>query len=319
MREKYAEQAQQVIPLILWMVDKGEFSSTYGCFDFQYWDKKAVARPRMSFQELSLPLAMAYKYPLPGGAYFQRSYLRRLIVASLRFAMSAAAQRKFSDESPWFESAFGARAFAAYAMAETYLELGLEDEALSRFLADQGRDLLRRRGTERRVSYQALAALALYTIYLVTDQERLRVASQELRDAVLASQGRGGGFQSSGQVDPQAHCSIVDHLAKLWQRTQDPTLFQALGEAVRYAARFKHPLGTRGPIYGARETFHFYLHGFELLSPFYQQAKDIAAVHRSQISWERPHRVEADQLVENDQSPRPFYAYNCLQAFRDGR
>ncbi|MGH7192752.1 MAG: hypothetical protein ACREJM_04360, partial [Candidatus Saccharimonadales bacterium] len=79
-----------------------------------------------------------------------------------------------------------------------------------------------------------------------------------------------------GGADPGYQTVTIDVLAKLRQMTGDARLDEPLRRAVSFARLFLHADGSYGGEYGSRGTYHFYPHGFELLTGENREAAELA-------------------------------------------
>ncbi len=108
-RDWYAFEAIRALPRILLMVDKNPFSSTYGCFDREFWHYRTIDFPCGMSQEFCLPLALAYEHPFPGNPYYRNERLRELVIGSIEFAKNWSHADSSCDDYFPFERALGAR------------------------------------------------------------------------------------------------------------------------------------------------------------------------------------------------------------------
>ncbi len=275
-RDWYAFEALRMMPRIILMIDKNRFSETYGCFDREYWHYRTVDFPCGMNQEFVLPLALAYKYPFPNNPYYQVERLKELAIASIRFSMKASHSDGTCDDYFPFEKALGALVFSTYAMTETYLELELEDQEMVSFFRLRADWLANNNESGQLANHQAFAALALYNVYMITGDSKYKAASDHFLDITLSWQHDEGWYQEYEGADPGYHSCSIAFLSKLWQKSKDPKIVKSLESAVDFATYFMHPDGSYAGEYGSRNTYHFYPHGFEVMSQFYPQAGQIA-------------------------------------------
>ncbi len=76
----YLRRVQAELPRALTLVDRDPSSSTYGCFDRNYWHYRTQDFPSGMYQELALPLAQATALPWHGNAFHGEPRLRELLV-----------------------------------------------------------------------------------------------------------------------------------------------------------------------------------------------------------------------------------------------
>lgn len=310
-RAWYAHEALRAIPRIILMIDKNQLSETYGCFDREYWHYRTIDFPCGMSQEFCLPLALAYKLPLPGNPYHGLERLKELVLASMHFARKSSHSDGTCDDYFPFERALGALVFSTYAMTESCLELDVRDGDLLDFFCLRGDWLLHHNETGQLANHQALAALALYNVYLLTGKERFRQGSERFRDLTLSWQNDEGWFQEYEGADPGYHSCSIAFLAKLWQKSEDGTLLEPLRKAIEFAAYFMHPDGSYGGEYGSRNTYHFYPHGFEVMARFWPTAARVAETYLQRSLPERR------RYFNDDNRMCAHYVYDWMQSFRD--
>jgi hypothetical protein len=310
-RDWYAYEALRALPRIILMIDKNRFSDTYGCFDREYWHYRTVDFPCGMNQEFCLPLAMAYSTPFPHNPYYQNERLRELVIASIRFAEKASHPDGSCDDYFPFEKALGALVFSTYAMTESYIELDLDDPQMLDFFRLRGQWLVDHNETGQLANHQAFAALALYNVYLLTGEQKFLKASNEFRDITLSWQHDEGWFQEYEGADPGYHSCSIAFLAKLWQKSQDPSLVEPVKRAVEFASYFMHPDGSYAGEYGSRNTYHFYPHGFEVWAQFTPTATRIAETYLQRGMPERR------RYYNDDNRMCAHYVYDWMQSWRD--
>lgn len=310
-RDLYALEAMRSIPKLLQLVDRNRFSPTYGCFDRSYWHYRTMDFPSGMYQEFVLPLALVYAHPFINNPYYQQPRVKEIVEAGIDFARKSSHPDSSCDDYFPYERALGALVFSLYAMTESYLVLGLDNPIFVAFFAHRGDWLIRHQETGQLANHQALAALALYNVYLITKADRFKTASDARKQITLSWQHEEGWFQEYEGADPGYHSCSIDFLAKLRQKSGDDTLLEPLKRAVKFAWHFAHPDGSYAGEYGSRNTYHFYPHGFELMAPHIEEAGQIAN-HFLTIGLPRGTRYfnEDDRMCAH-------YVYNWLQAYLD--
>ena len=310
-RDWYAWESLRTIPRLVLMVDKNPYSRTYGCFDRSYWHYRTMDFPCGMNQEFVLPLALAYKMPLPGNRYHGKERLRELALAGIDYARKSSHRNGTTDDYFPFERAMGALVFSLYAMTETCLELDESADRHLEFFALRGDWLLDHNETGKLANHQAFAALALYNVYLLTGDARYRRGSDAFRDLTMSWRSSEGWFQEYEGADPGYHSCTISFFAKLWQKSQDETLLPVLKDAADFARHFMHPDGSYAGEYGSRNTYHFYPHGFEVLAPYSRAAGEIAD---SFLHLAMPRRT---RYYNDDDRMAAHYVYDWMHAWRD--
>ncbi len=310
-RDWYAFEALRAIPRLVLMVDKNPFSKTYGCFDRSFWHYRTMDFPCGMNQEMVLPLALAYKLNMPNNPYKGQARLKELVEAGIDYARKSAYRNGTCDDYFPFERALGALVFSLYALTESAIELDLRAPRHLEFFARRADWLRNHNETGQLANHQAFAALALYNVYILTGEKRFLTASNAFRDLTLSWQHDEGWFQEYEGADPGYHSCLIGFVAKLWQKSRDESLLEPMGRAVNFAANFMHPDGSYAGEYGSRNTFHFYPHGFEVLSWKYPKAGQIAQTFLERSMPERR------RYYNDDDRMAAHYVYDWMQAWRD--
>ncbi len=316
-RALYPRLALPYVPRILHLLDQNPYSPNYGCFDRAFWHYRTMDFPCGMSQEMVLLLALVFKNPYPGNSFHEVSRIRELSEAAIRFMIKSSHKDGTCDDYFPFERAMGALVFSLYAASESYLVLGMEDQEIADFFIKRVRHLEHENETGRLGNHQALAALAAYNVYLITDDEKARKTAEERLALTLSWQNdKEGWIQEYEGADPGYHSCSIDFLAKLWKKRIDKEnsdeveLTTALIKAVDFAWYFMHPDGSYGGEYGSRNTYHFYPHGFELLAPLSEKAGQIADSFLEGVANGKRYRNDDDRMTTH-------YAYDFLQAWED--
>lgn len=310
-RDLYVGLALQYVPHLVQMVDKNPYSPTYGCFDREYWHYRTLDFPCGMNQEFVLPFAQLYMTPFPGNKYYQWERMREIAVAGINYAIAGSHPDGTCDDYFPYEQAMGALVFSTYACTEAYMLLGLKDERMVSFFKRRGDHLAEQNETGQLSNHQAFAALAAYNIFMITGEEKYRQVAEERKRLTLSWQNKEEGwFQEYEGADPGYHTCTIDFLAKLMQKSGDESLVAPLVKAVDFAWHFMHPDGSYAGEYGSRNTYHFYPHGFEIMSRHTPKAGQIAdAFLRGLATDKRYHNDDNRMHCHN--------VYDWLQAWQD--
>ena len=130
-KDLFARRALDDVAKLLTLQDRNPHSSTYGCFDRNYWHFRTIDFPSGMAQEFVWPLALAAATDVPGNAYYDSAAVRDWVEAGIRFAARAARSDGWCDDYYPYERATGAAAFSLLACLESYRLLGLEDGDLA--------------------------------------------------------------------------------------------------------------------------------------------------------------------------------------------
>jgi hypothetical protein len=311
-KDLYAQVGLTQIPHILGMLDRNPLSPTYGCFDRSYWHYKTSGFPSGMYQEFVLPLALVYRYDFPGGELYRgRSRIQELVVAGINYARRSCRRDGSCDDYFPYERALGAAAFSLYATTESYLLLGLRDPGMADFFRRRALWLMDYQESGQLSNHHALAVLALYNVYRITQDPRYRSGARRRLELLLQWQTEEGWFPEYEGCDPGYLTATIDFLAKYYQESQDLTVLEPLRHAVRFASQFMHPDGSYGGTYGSRNTSLFFPHGFELMAGSIPEALQAADLYLLRgIPGDRRVHLDDDRLCAH-------LTYNHFQAYLD--
>lgn len=266
------------IPRLLSLLDRNPLSKTYGCFDRQYWHYNTSDFACARSQEAVLTLALLYKIKHKDNIYYHNKKVLNWVNAGLNFWTKIEENNGSFNE--WYpkENSFVATAFSVYAISETLLQLKDEiwkKEEISSCLKKAGDWILKK--NEKRVQNQeAGAAIALYNVYLLTDEIKYREASEDKIKFIVNNQTEEGWFYEYGSADIGYLSLCIDYLAKYYQKAGNGELLTVLKKAIDFISYFIHPDYTFGGEYGSRNTEYLIPHGFEILSKEIREAKVIS-------------------------------------------
>jgi hypothetical protein len=311
LRRRYTDEALRYLPRLFQMVDKNQYSPTYGSFDRSYWHYRTMDFPCGMYQEFTLPLALAYAHAFPCNEYYQKQRVRELAIAGVEYARKSAHRDGTCDDYFPYERALGALVFALYANTETLLVLEERPPHLLEFFARRADYLSGHNETGQLTNHQALAALALYNTFLITGEERFRKASDRFVEIVREWQSSEGWFQEYEGADPGYHTCTIAFLAKLYRKNSDASLLKLMNPAVDFSWYFMQPDGGYAGEYGSRNTYHFYPHGFEVMAPHNQNAAQIADQFLT-------HSLPLGSRYYNDDDRMcAHYLYDWMQSYLD--
>ncbi len=276
LRDRYLAEALTHIPRLWGNIDRNPYRKTFGCLDRQFWHYRTASFPSEMYQEGVLPLALVYAHPLPGNRWHGDERLRELAIAALRFTASHCHRDGSCDDYYPFERALGAAVFSLSACTEAYRLLQLDDGKLVEFFERRARWLMRNDESGALANHQALAALALERVAMISGDRQFHDAAVERISKVLSWQHAEGWYNEYGGADPGYQTVTIDCLAKWFRLTGCRRSARSLRYAVQFARSFLHPDGSYAGEYGSRGTYHFYPHGMELLASDLGDAADLA-------------------------------------------
>lgn len=300
-RARYLDGVYEDVTRLLGAIDRNPFRPTYGCLDRQYWHYRTACFSSEMYQEGVLPLALVYACKLPGNRWHGCERVRELAVAGMEFSARACHRDGSCDDYYPFERALGAAVFSLQAAAKAYQLLGLDDSELLCWFDRRARWLMGNEESGKLTNHHALAALGLWRVAEITDNDDYRKAARQRMERVLAWQDEEGWFDEYGGADPGYQTVTIDCLAKLRQATGDARLDDPIRRAVEFARPFLHPDGSYAGEYGSRGTGQFYPHGMELLAGQLSEAADLAdgflrSVERGTLAYFNDDRLFAHRL-----------------------
>ncbi len=311
-KEVYFDIALQEVPRLLGLLDRNPLSGTYGCFDRQYWQYHVVDFPAARYQEACLTLALLYTINSRKNPYYHNRLILKWINASLNFWRRM--QRKDGSFDEWYpyEHSYVATAFSLYAISEVLLIL---PQLQSRELVNSVRkaaDFLSEQKETRVQNQMAGAALALYNVYLLTNNEKYHKASFETLHKLSRLQSEEGWFMEYGGADIGYLSLAIDYLMKLYDKSKDMHPIAMAVNAARFLYQTIHPDGTFGGDYGSRNTEYIIPAGIEVLATL--EAETIASILRKAVasnSTITPSSLDDRYLA--------YITYTYLQAYQNAR
>ena len=263
------------------------------------------------YQEAALALALAARQPtewFSGPAGGER--LRELAIAATCFAARSAHRNGALDDYYPCEQAVGATAFALRAAVETARLFGLREPRLLDWFRRAACWLAEFDESGRLANHHALVALTLFRVGQWLGEETFISQARDRLQRLLSWQSDEGWFPEYDGCDPGYHTVCTAFLAQLWHDSGWPELEQPLHRAAQFAAAVQHPDGTIGGEYGSRNTFHCYVHGFELLAEQSAAARNVLARLCDALASGRQQPLDDDRMVAH-------YAVDLLLAERD--
>lgn len=267
---------------LLSLLDTNEISPTYGCFDRPYWHYRIAADfPSAIYQRGVLALAGLYSINFSGNRYYKDAGLKKLCIAGMEFW--AGIQNRDGSFSEWFpgERSLVATAFTSYAISEAIILMNGEIEGAKKEIILNS---LRRaagwmcRWKERFVAnHTAGQVAALYNIFLVTGEERFKIAAGRKIEELARFQDDEGWFYEYGGCDIGYLSVSVDYLAKYYKASRDEKALDMAVKALEFMRYFVHPDGSAGGRYSSRNTAYIMRHGLHILKEKTGYASEILA------------------------------------------
>ena len=271
-KENY-QKSLNTIPRLLSMLDKNPCSPRYGCFDRNYWHYKAIVDfPSATYQQGALTLAQLYKSDFEGNVYYKNEDILNFVSAGIDFWTRI--QNRDGSFNEWFpnEHSYVATAFTTYGITESLLLVGEEIKRKSEDIFNRSMKAVRKSTSWLAIhedkwlaNHIAGAALALYNVFLLTNEDYFRVEAEKKINHLLKFQDEEGWFSEYQGVDIGYLNVTVDFLAKYYSKSNNIKLKPVLGKALNFLRYFIHPDGTSGGEYGTRNTKYLLPKGLEIL------------------------------------------------------
>ena len=262
-------------------------SSSYGSFDREYWHYNTVDFSCARKQEAVLTLTLLYSIKHDNNKYYQSSEIFDYIRAALRFWTII--QNGNGSFNEWYpsENSFVVTSFSTYAVSESLLlikdELPQDEyESVVEALVKAGNWLVRRNET-RVMNQQTGAAIALFNLYLLTENVVYRDSSREKIALLAQRQSDEGWFLEYGGPDIGYLSLAIDYLAKYYSKTKDDTVMGILERSLGFIKHFIQPNLIAGGEYTSRNTEYLIPYGFELLSKTNEDAFFVASIVRKSL------------------------------------
>jgi len=317
--QPYWEALSPHVPRLLSLLDRAPASISFGSFDREHWSWKFRDFPLGMLQAGVYPLALLWKHPFPGSAYFRSEEVRGWIAAAIECTLERQHRDGSFDGFAPFEREAGVTLGVMHGLCEAFriARNDLPVALCQRFLAAAARAFrmaLQHPQVETHAfvsNHWALFAVAFLDAHeLLGDATYLRRANQ-LVDRIVAEQFADGCYREYDGADPGYESLGLHHLATFWQRAPRADLLASLRRSLEFYAHFVCPDGSVGGAQGSRNTRLWFPGGFEILRQEIPTAGAIADFMKARISSGNvatPAVADAENLVP--------LAYSYLEAAR---
>jgi len=282
----YAEKAISQIPRILSMLDRNEYSPSYGCFDRIYWLDKEIDFPSSILQLNADNLALVYTYPYPMNPYFKKEKIKKWIFAAIDYwTVIQHKDGSFDEFYPNEHGWAGPTGFLLFSMLDIYFRLGgempreLKDTLLE--ASDRAANYLAKYDEIGILAnHHAMALLPIYYTYNVLKDESLLQSFYEKFEVLEGLQSSEGWLLEYDGADPGYLSATVSFLGRIYKLTDDQNLrsriLNIVEKAIEFSSYFVYPNRFYGGTIGSRQTLHFYPHGYEIFDDQFPLARRIA-------------------------------------------
>jgi len=315
-KDVYLNPVINNVPRLLGLLNRNISSTSYGCFDRDYWHYNIIDFACARKQEAVLTLTLLYLLKHEKNKYFRSNEILRYIRAALMFWTKI--QNKNGSFSEWYpnENSFVVTSFSTYAVSESLLlikdELPEQEyQSIIRALIKAGEWLLKRHET-RVMNQQTGAAIALLNIYLLTNENKFLDSSKNKITVLKQRQSREGWFIEYGGPDIGYLSLAIDYLCKYYIKTKDERVKDVVDRALSFIKYFIQPNLIAGGEYTSRNTEYLIPHGFEIFSKNNNEdALLIASIIRKSLL-----RTESFPNFFDDRY-LTYVGYTWLQAYLD--
>lgn len=284
--ELYARKAISQIPRILSMLDRNEFSPTYGCFDRIYWLDKSLDFPSAILQLNTHNLALVYSYPYTDNIFYKRDKIKKWCFAGIDFCSKI--QHKdgsFDEFYPNERGWAGPTGFLLFSIVDTYnllkeeMTSELEEKTIEMSLK-AAKYLKKYDEIGVLANHHAMALLPIYYAYKAFDDEELLKAFYSKFRIFESLQSSEGWFLEYDGADLGYLSATVSFLGKLYKIMDNEDIKMKIlnmaEKAIDFSSYFVYPNNFFAGTIGSRQTLHFYPHGYEIFSDRFPIARVIA-------------------------------------------
>lgn len=301
-------------PRLLGSLDRRPNSTTFGCFDREFWHYSTADFSCARKQEGCLSLALLYRLKQPRNYFFKDPALLAWINASLIFwTKIQSANGSFSEWYPR-ENSFVATAFSSYAVSETLLLLEKIDNAkeITQKL-EKAVDFLRSQVQLGPQNQQTALPVLFYNLYLLTQKKEYRQMAKEQIKTLSGMQTKEGWFSEYGGVDFGYLSVSLDYLTKYFRFSSDQGAAKIIGKIIDFFAEAIDEGFFSAQEVGSRNTAYLIPQGFEFMAKEgNKKAKEIAFLIRQKLA--NKETVGPDFL---DDRYLLYNGYTYLQAYEN--
>lgn len=296
---------------LLGLLNRNSSSSTYGCFDRNYWHYSITDFSNGRLQEGALTLALLYLIDHPLNPYSGMEKIKEWSLEAIKFLDSIQLNDGSFNEYYPHEHAFVTTAFVTFACSEALLLLDEYPPRCVDWLRKAAHFLMKREECEV-INQNLGASAALYNVYLLTGEDQFSHNAQKKLETSMRYQSPEGWFHEYGGPDIGYLSVAIYYLANYYAKTTDSQARSSLEKAVWFLSHFIHPDGSAGGEYGSRNTTYMVPHGIEICARFSPYAGMLASQIRQALN-------SGAHIAPRDLDDRYLcnMLYTYLQAFTD--
>lgn len=272
----YIKSCKNQLEKILSLQDRNPFSKTYGCFDRNYWHYKTRDFPSAMSQEFTLPLAFAYSTKFPKNILYKNKNIYNWIIAGIENTISQSRPDGSLDDYYPFERALGASVFTTYALTESCIILGLNNEQYNNYFILSNEWMMQSNESGMLTNHHAIQAMCHLNLYRLTNEKKFLEIADKKIEKIISMQDKEGWFLEYEGCSPSYLTVTIDFLSQFHVHRPSINLKKSILKSIDFFYDIQHPDGTCGGDYGSRNTFFLHPNGFEIMSKHSRKALKIA-------------------------------------------
>jgi hypothetical protein len=283
LKDEYAKRAISQIPRLLTLLDRNEFSKTYGSFQRTFWLDKSDDFVNALPQYGVISLALVYKHKMPGNIYYQDEQIKKWTIAAMNYWVKVQHNDGSFDEFYPNERGWaGPTGFLLFAMVEAYniVKNSMTTKEKNNFLrACKKAGIFLGKYDESGVlaNHNAMALLGMYEAYtILKDPSILKLFKKQMKVfySLVSKEGWSLEYDGPDIGYLSATVSFLSRIYKLGYR--DNKILTVIENSIQFSSYFVYPNKYYAGSMGTRQTLHFYPHGYELMADKFPLAGRIA-------------------------------------------
>ncbi len=284
--ELYSSKAISQIPRVIGMLDRNEYSPTYGCFDRIFWLDKEIDFPSSILQLHTDNLALVYSFPYPNNTYYKKNKIKKWTFAGMDYWTQI--QHKdgsFDEFYPNERGWAGPTGFLLFSMLDAYSRLKDEmpqelEDKLFEASSKAAKFLAKYDEIGILANHHAMALLPIYHAYKILKDDSLLKPFMEKFHFLEGLQSQEGWLLEYDGADPGYLSATVSFLGRIYKASDDEDLrariLKIVEKAIEFSSYFVYPNKFYGGTIGSRQTLHFYPNGYEIFDENFPLARKIA-------------------------------------------
>ena len=283
LRDEYARRALSQIPRLLTLLDRNEFSKTYGSFQRAFWLDKSDDFVNALPQYGVISLALVYNHKMPNNIYYKNSKIKQWAIAGMLYW--AKVQHKdgsFDEFYPNERGWAGPTGFLLFAMVEAYkvFKDSMTKKERNCFLKTcKKAAIFLGKYDESGVlaNHNAMALLGIYEAYTILADPKILVLFKKQMNVFYDLVSKEGWSLEYDGPDIGYLSATVSFLARIYKLGyRDGKILKVIEKSIKFSSYFVYPNNYYAGSLGTRQTLHFYPHGYEIFAEKFPLAGKIA-------------------------------------------